>query len=245
MNVLIACEESQRVCMAFRERGFTAFSADIQECSGGHPEWYIHGDVLPILNGNCEFVTQNGDKHIIDGKWDLCICHPPCTDLALSGARHFEKKRADGRQREAIEFFMKFIDADCPHICVENPMNIMSGEEYIKTWFPDLWEKYPLPLKNYQVVSPHYFGSTTRKKTCYWLKELPALRPTNIVKPRLRTYIGKNGKKITFSEDFCIGAGSHSGKQRSKTAPEIAEAMADQWGTWVNNLLEKQKGNKK
>lgn len=245
MNVLIACEESQRVCTAFRERGFTAFSADIQECSGGHPEWHIHGDVLPYINGNCEFTTQSGETVKIDGKWDLCICHPPCTDLALSGARHFEKKRADGRQREAIEFFMKFIQADCPHICVENPMNIMSGEEYIKTWFPDLWEKYPLPLKNYQVVSPHYFGSTTRKKTCYWLKELPALRPTNIVKPRLRTYIGKNGKKITFSEDFCIGAGSHSGKQRSKTAPEIAEAMADQWGTWVNNLLEKQKGNKK
>ena len=166
-----------------------------------------------------------------------------CTHLSLSGARHFEKKRADGRQREAIEFFMKFIDADCPHICVENPMNIMSGEEYIKTWFPDLWEKYPLPLKNYQVVSPHWFGSKTRKKTCYWLKELPALRPTNIVKPELVTYTKKDGRVTSMSADFCRGAGSHDGKQRSKTAPGIAEAMADQWGAWVNNLIEKQKGN--
>lgn len=243
MNVLIACEESQRVCCAFRERGYNAFSADIQECSGGHPEWHIHGDVLPILNGNCEFTTQNGDVHRIDGKWDLCICHPPCTDLATSGARHFEKKREDGRQREAIEFFMKFINADCPHICVENPVNIISGD-YVKEWFPDLCEKYNLPLKNYQTVSPHWFGSTTRKKTCYWLKELPALRATKIVKPELRTYICKDGRKVTFSADFCVGAGSHDGKQRSKTAQGIADAMAEQWGTWVEKQInKKQKGN--
>ena len=242
MNVLIACEESQRVCIAFRERGFTAFSADIQECSGGHPEWHIHGDVLPYINGNCEFTTQSGDNVKIDGKWDLLVAHPPCVNLSVSGARHFEKKRADGSQREAIEFFMKFILADCPHICVENPVNIISGD-YVKEWFPDLCEKYNLPLKNYQTISPHWFGSKTRKKTCYWLKELPALRPTNIVKPELVTYIKKDGTKSSMSADFCRGAGSHDSKQRSKTAPGIAEAMADQWGTWVNNLLEKQKGN--
>ena len=242
MNVLVACEESQRVCIAFRERGFTAFSADIQECSGGHPEWHIHGDVLPYINGNCEFTTQSGDNVKINGKWDLIVAHPPCVNLSVSGARHFEKKRADGSQREAIEFFMKFILADCPHICVENPVNIISGD-YVKEWFPDLCEKYNLPLKNYQTVSPHWFGSKTRKKTCYWLKELPALRPTNIVKPELVTYIKKDGTKSSMSADFCRGAGSHDSKQRSKTAPGIAEAMADQWGTWVNNLLEKQKGN--
>lgn len=242
MNVLVACEESQRVCMAFRERGFTAFSADIQECSGGHPEWHMHGDVLPYLNGNCEFTTQSGDNVKINGKWDLIVAHPPCVNLSVSGARHFEKKRADGSQREAIEFFMKFILADCPHICVENPVNIISGD-YVKEWFPDLCEKYNLPLKNYQTISPHWFGSKTRKKTCYWLKELPALRPTNIVKPELVTYIKKDGTKSSMSADFCRGAGSHDSKQRSKTAPGIAEAMAEQWGTWVNNLLEKQKGN--
>lgn len=243
MNVLIACEESQRVCMAFRKRGFTAFSADIQECSGGHPEWHIHGDVLPYINGNCEFTTQSGDIVKIVGKWDLIVAHPPCVNLSVSGARHFEKKRADGSQREAIEFFMKFILADCPHICVENPVNIISGD-YVKEWFPDLCEKYNLPLKNYQTISPHWFGSTTRKKTCYWLKELPPLRATKIVKPELVTYIKKDGTKSSMSADFCRGAGSHDSKQRSKTAPGIAEAMADQWGTWVNNLLEKQKGNK-
>ena len=242
MNVLVACEESQRVCIAFRERGFTAFSADIQECSGGHPEWHIHGDVLPYINGNCEFTTQSGDNVKIDGKWDLIVAHPPCVNLSVSGARHFEKKRADGSQREAIEFFMKFILADCPHICVENPVNIISGD-YVKEWFPDLCEKYNLPLKNYQTISPHWFGSKTRKKTCYWLKELPALRPTNIVKPELVTYTKKDGTKSSMSADFCRGAGSHDSKQRSKTAPGIAEAMAEQWGTWVNNLLEKQKGN--
>lgn len=242
MNVLIACEESQRVCIAFRERGFTAFSADIQECSGGHPEWHIHGDVLPYLNGNCEFTTQSGDNVKINGKWDLIVAHPPCVNLSVSGARHFEKKRADGSQREAIEFFMKFILADCPHICVENPVNIISGD-YVKEWFPDLCEKYNLPLRNYQTVSPHWFGSKTRKKTCYWLKELPALRATKIVKPELVTYIKKDGTKSSMSADFCRGVGSHDSKQRSKTAPGIAEAMADQWGTWVNNLLEKQKGN--
>ena len=242
MNVLVACEESQRVCIAFRERGFVAFSADIQECSGGHPEWHIHGDVLPYINGNCEFTTQSGDNVKIDGKWDLIVAHPPCVNLSVSGARHFEKKRADGSQREAIEFFMKFILADCPHICVENPVNIISGD-YVKEWFPDLCEKYNLPLKNYQTISPHWFGSKTRKKTCYWLKELPALRPTNIVKPELVTYTKKDGTKSSMSADFCRGAGSHDSKQRSKTAPGIAEAMAEQWGTWVNNLLEKQKGN--
>lgn len=97
MNVLIACEESQTVCKAFREKGHNAFSCDIQDCSGGHPEWHIKEDVLPLLNGNCTFKTVDNISHTIEGKWDLIIAHPPCTHLSVSGARHFEEKRADGR----------------------------------------------------------------------------------------------------------------------------------------------------
>ena len=146
MNVLIACEESQAVCKAFREKGHRAFSADIQECSGGHPEWHIHGDVLPILNGRCEFTLQNGQTDRQIDRWDLIIAHPPCTDLAVSGARHFEKKRQDGRQRSAIEFFAAMYNADCDRIAVENPVGIIGGE-YMEKWFPDLAEKYNLPFR--------------------------------------------------------------------------------------------------
>ena len=97
MKVLVACEESQRVCTEFRKLGHEAYSCDIDPCSGGHPDWHIHDDVLPLLNGNCYFKTVNGDMHHLIGKWDMIIAFPPCTHLAASGARHFEKKRADGR----------------------------------------------------------------------------------------------------------------------------------------------------
>lgn len=137
MNVLVACEESQRVCIAFREKGHNAFSCDIQPCSGGHPEWHIQGDVLPLLNGRCDFKTAEGVTHTIDGRWDLIIAFPPCTHLASSGARHFSKKREDGRQRAAIEFFCKFLTADCDRIAIENPVGIISGE-YIKEHFPEV-----------------------------------------------------------------------------------------------------------
>lgn len=119
MKVLVACEESQRVCTAFREIGHEAYSCDIQECSGGHPEWHIHGDVLPLINGNCEFVTMDGTAHKIDGKWDLLIAHPPCTYLSNAGAcRLYPKKGQIDRQRfqrglNAKEFFMHFYNADC------------------------------------------------------------------------------------------------------------------------------------
>lgn len=228
MNVLVACEESQTVCKAFRAKGHRAFSADIQECSGGHPEWHIHADVLPILNGACSFKTQDGKDHFISGKWDLIIAHPPCTHLCVSGARHFEKKRSDGRQREGLELFCKFLETDCERVCIENPINIVSGE-YVRKWFPDIAEKYGLPLKASQTVSPHQFGSKTRKATHYWLKGLPPLVATKIVEPELIEYQTKKGKRF-YSKDYCIGTNSHSGKQRSKTYPGIAEAMADQWG---------------
>lgn len=230
MKVLIACEESQAVCKAFRKKGHRAYSCDIQDCSGGRPEWHINGDVLPLINGNCVFNTQNGTQHIIKGKWDLIIAHPPCTHLCVSGARHFENKRADGRQREGIELFCKFLTADCDKIAIENPVGIISGE-YIKVYFPDLAEKYGLPLKASQVVQPYEYGDPHKKTTCLLLKGLPNLKPTKIVEPKLISYVIKNGKVVTFDEFYVKGfATGDRGKHRSKTFLGIANAMADRWG---------------
>ena len=231
LKVLVACEESQRVCAEFRKLGHEAYSCDVQEPSGGHPEWHILGDVLPLLEREREFRTMDGVSHYVN-QWDLIIAFPPCTHLAVSGARHFEKKRADGRQREGIEFFCKFLDLDCPHVCIENPINIISGD-YVKKWFPDLCKKYNLPRKASQEVSPHLFGTPIRKKTHYWLKGLPDLQPTDIVEPNLRTYTLKNGKTTTFSEAYCVGKNSHSSRERSKTAIGIAKAMAEQWSKYI------------
>ena len=185
MRVLVACEESQEVCKAFRERGHEAYSCDLQECSGGHDEWHLKVDALQLLKM----------------KWDLIIAHPPCTDLAVSGARWFKEKQADGRQQRSIEFFMKFINADCPRIAVENPVCIMS-RIYRK---PD------------QIIQPYQFGHGEVKTTCLWLKGLPPLMPTKIVK-------GREQKcwKMAPSPDRA--------KKRSKTYPGIAKAMAEQWG---------------
>ena len=146
MKILVACEESQAVTIELRKLGHEAYSCDIIECSGGHPEWHIMQDVLPLLNGNCDFQTADGTGHAVSGKWDMIIAHPPCTHLAVSGARHFEKKRADGRQREGIEFFCQFLEADCDKIAIENPVGIISGD-YIQHHFPDLAEKYGLPRR--------------------------------------------------------------------------------------------------
>lgn len=137
MKVLVACEESQRVCTEFRRLGHEAYSCDIEPCSGGHPEWHIQDDVLPLLNGNCDFQTVNGDMHHLTGKWDMIIAFPPCTHLAVSGAAWFDKKRKDGRQEDAIKFFMDVMNADCDKISVENPVNIISGN-YIEKHFPEL-----------------------------------------------------------------------------------------------------------
>jgi hypothetical protein len=128
MNVLVACEESQRVCAAFREKGHNAFSCDIQECSGGHPEWHIMGDVLQVLNGSCLFGTQDDTIHKIDGRWDLIIAHPPCTYLTNAGACRMypQKGKIDpnrfAKAMEAKKFFMAFLNADCEKICIENPI---------------------------------------------------------------------------------------------------------------------------
>ena len=228
MNILLACEESQAVCKEFREKGHNAFSCDIQESSGGYPQWHIMEDVIPLLNGNCTFHTQDGEEHTISGKWDMIIAFPPCTHLAVSGARHFEKKRADGRQREGINFFAQFLLADCDKVVIENPVNIICGD-YIKEWFPDLAVKYGLPKKPTQHIQPYFFGDPYKKTTCLWIKGLPALEPTNMVEPKLVKYQCKSGKTATFSIDYGGGGGSN-GKRRSKTYPGVAKAMADQWG---------------
>ena len=156
MKILVACEESQAVTKELRGLGHEAYSCDILECSGGHPEWHIMGDCLPILNGRCRFETMDGKAHRINDKWDMIIAFPPCTHLAVSGARFFEKKRADGRQREGIEFFCRFMNVDCDRVAIENPVNIISGN-YIKTWFPELAEKYGLPKKPTQAIQPYWF----------------------------------------------------------------------------------------
>lgn len=201
MRVLVACEESQTVCKAFRARGHEAYSADILEPSGGHPEWHILGDVLPLINGRCKFSTMDGTEHEIAGRWDMLIAFPPCTHLAVSGARWFPQKRADGRQQSAIAFFMQFINADCDRIAVENPVSIMSTE-YRK---PD------------QTFQPWRFGHGESKKTCLWLKNLQPLKPTNIVDGREQRVW-----KMPPSADRA--------RNRAKTFPGVADAMGAQWG---------------
>lgn len=217
MRILVACEESQAVTIELRRLGHEAYSCDIIPCSGGHPEWHLQQDVIPLLQED----------------WDMIIAFPPCTHLAVSGARHFEKKRADGRQREAIEFFCKFLTADCERIAIENPVGIISGD-YIPKWFPDLAEKYGLPKKPSQIIQPYEYGDHARKTTCLWLKGLPSLTPTNIVDPG--EIVGKgfsvgasldmardeNGKIIAWNDP-------RTAKIRSKTFPGIAHAMAEQW----------------
>jgi hypothetical protein len=216
MKVLFACEESQAGCKAFRELGHEAYSCDIERCSGGHPEWHIWGDTIRLLNGNCRFMTMDRKYHSIEGKWDMIIAFPPCTHLAVSGARHFEKKRNDGRQREAIEFFLKFLTADCDRIAIENPINIISGD-YIRKWFPDIVKEYALPRKPNQIIQPWQFGHGETKATCLWLKNLPNLIPTDIVEGREQRI-------------WRMPPSPERAKIRSKTFPGIAKAMAEQWG---------------
>lgn len=237
MNVLVACEESQRVCIAFRKKGYRAFSCDIQDCSGGHEEWHIKSDVLPLLNGNCTFETMDGKTHTQNGKWDMLIAFPPCTHLAISGARHFEKKRADGRQAEAIKFFCRFLNANCERIAIENPIGIISGR-YITEHFPDLAKEYNLPVKPTQIIQPYEFGHQVSKSTCLWLRNLPPLIPTEIVEPERRHSAGKTGGysgNLWAAKDergkIIAWNDPRTAKERSKTFEGIAKAMANQWGT--------------
>lgn len=228
MVILVACEESQRVAISFREKGHEAYSCDMLSCSGGHPEFHIIGNVLSVIEGYCSFLTQDGTKHRVD-KWDMIIAHPPCTDIAVSGAKHFEQKRIDGRQRDAVDFFCKMLYANSDKVVVENPVNIISGE-YVKKYFPDLCKQYNLPIKCSQIIQPYEFGEYSKKATCLWIKGLPLLKPTEIVEPKLVTYTCKNGKKVTFSADYGVGFKTAHSTRRSKTFWGIAKAMAEQWG---------------
>jgi hypothetical protein len=184
MSILIACEESQVVTLEFRKLGFDALSCDTEPCSGGHPECHMKCDVIPLLRD----------------KWDMIIAFPPCTHLAVSGARWFEEKRKDGRQQEAIDFFMSFANAPCERIAIENPVSIMST----------LWRKPD------QIIQPWQFGHGETKATCLWLKNLPLLEPTRIVR-------GRNQRV------WRMGPSPERAKMRSKTYIGIARAMAQQW----------------
>lgn len=217
-NVLVACEESQEVCKAFRAKGHRAFSCDVQECSGGYPEWHIQGDCLPLLNGECVFSTADGVEHLQTGSWDLVIAHPPCTDLSSSGARWFPEKQKDFRQQKAVAFFMQMICARSDRIAVENPVGIMS-RVYRK---PD------------QIIHPFQYGHPVKKATCFWLKGLPELRPTEIIETvedehgfsiggALRFAVDERGKAIQWND-------SRTAKARSRTFRGVAQAMAEQWG---------------
>lgn len=228
MNILIACEESQRVCIAFRDRGHNAFSCDLLDCSGGHPEWHIKGDVLSILNPqthnppqkSIRFTTCNGEDHEILGKWDLIIAHPPCTRLCNSGQRWLyfgdDKYRSQkiAEQQRGIVFFMMFAFADCDKIAIENPSGIMS------TAFrkPDC------------VYNPYDFeGETECKKTCLWLKGLPPLKPTRDI-PLPREERTQGIWKAHFGEQKLSWKDPETARLRSQTPIGVARAMAEQWG---------------
>ena len=208
MKVLVACEESQTVCKAFRERGHEAYSCDIQEPSGGHPEWHILGDAIAALGGGV-ITTMDGKQHDVS-KWDLLIAHPPCTYLSNAGARFLYPKGVLNEDRlklglAAKDFFMAFYNADCEKICIENPT-------------PS--RVYELP-KYTQVIQPWMFGHPVQKRTCLWLKGLEPLKPTEIVEERQSSKVPGNW----FNK-----GGKERQKNRAKTFPGIAVAMAEQWG---------------
>lgn len=192
-------------------------------------------DVLPLINGKCQFTTLDGVQHFINDKWDMLIAFPPCTHLAASGAAWFSKKRADGRQKSAIEFFCRFLTADCEKIVIENPVGIISGE-YIKTYFPDLAEKYNLPIAPTQIIQPWMFGDNFQKSTCLWIKGAPALVPDITSKPPIEFIewidkkTGKAKRQSKWYTDAWKLPPEERSKTRSKTFPGVAAAMADQWG---------------
>jgi hypothetical protein len=196
MNALFGCEESQAVCIEFRKRGHEAYSCDKLPCTGGHPEWHLQMDIFEAIKM----------KH-----WDIAIFFPPCTHLAVSGAKHFEQKRKDGRQQEAIDFFMKIANIDIDKLGIENPIGIMST----------IWRKPD------QIIQPWQFGDPFTKTTCLWLKNLPLLFPTQIVSKGER-HITKGGKSLPSW--YNLPPSEERNMIRSKTFPGIARAMAEQWG---------------
>ena len=185
MRVLVACEYSGRVREAFRKLGHDAWSCDLLESEDGS-DYHFQGDVMQVIKSS---------------SWDLMIAHPPCTHLAVSGARHFARKRESGEQQEAIDFFMALANADIPMMAIENPVCIMSS----------VWRKPD------QIIQPWQFGHGETKATCLWLKGLPKLTPTNIVE----------GREARIHK---MPPGPSRWKERSRTFQGIADAMAKQWG---------------
>jgi hypothetical protein len=216
MNVLVACEESQAVCKAFRERGHNAFSCDIQEPSGGHPEWHIKGDAIPILKGG-QITTMDGIVHYID-HWDLLIAHPPCVYMTNASAVRMRVKGQIVPERyekamQAKEFFMQFYNSDIPRIAIENPVPM---------------KLIGLPPYD-QIIQPYEYGHPYSKRTCLWLKNLPKLVPTEIVEEH-EPYVNGGCKDAHGNYRRFQGRKERDSKTRSKTFEGIAKAFAAQWG---------------
>lgn len=235
MNVLIACEESQEVCKAFRALGHEAYSCDIQPCSGGHPEWHIQGDVIKLIHPDvllCSldpdipdemwgtFRTQDGKIHNLPPRWDLIIAHPPCTYMSAAGAcrmypqaGHIDEDRF-AKAMKAKQFFLALLNANCPRICIENPRPLKC---------------VGLP-KESQQIQPYEYGEPWSKLTYLWLKGLPKLVPTKIVED-YKPYVSCGTSRNKGNPDKS-GMSRRGGAQkvRSKTFHGIAKAMAEQCG---------------
>lgn len=217
MRILVACEESQAVAIAMRRLGHEAYSCDIEPCSGGHPEWHIHADALPLINGDCSFEDCGGQHHI-RGRWDMLIAFPPCTYMTNASA---VRMRVNGeiqperyaKAMAAKEFFMRFYNADCPRICVENPtpMKIIGLPPYT------------------QAIQPWQHGHPYTKRTCLWLKGLPPLQPSNVITEGVTPYVNGGCKDANGNYRRFQGRKERDPKIRSKTFPGIAAAMAEQW----------------
>ena len=227
MDILVACEESQAVTKELRARGHNAFSCDLMDCSGGFPAWHIKADVLPLLNGQCSFITQDGISHSIEKKWDMIIAFPPCTYLTVTGNRWFNIDRYGDKalqrlkdRKDAIDFFMLFANANCEKIAIENPVGVMSTE-------------YRKPN---QIIHPYMFGDAERKATCLWLKGLPELVPTDIVKPSVIFYKNGRGSDSPWHMNTMSLPPKERAIARSKTFPGIAKAMAEQWTRKEKNI---------
>ena len=202
MRILVACEESQEVCKAFRERGHEAYSCDIIECSGGHPEWHIMCDARELLKM----------------RWDMIIAHPPCTYLTNASA---VRMRVNGQiQMERYEkamaardFFLAFWNADCPRIAIENPtpMKLVNLPAYT------------------QAIQPYWFGHPYSKRTCLWLKNLPPLVPTEMIEHH-EPYVNGGCKDSHGNYKKFQGRNERDPKTRAKPFHGIATAMAEQWG---------------
>lgn len=214
LRVLVACEESQAVAIEFRKLGHEAYSCDIEPCSGGHPEWHIQQDVLPLINGYCKFKTVDGVEHEIDSMWDILIAHPPCVYLSNAGAKHLFRGGKLNQERyqkglEAKEFFMSFLNANCSYIAVENPISSRI---------------YQMPPHS-QEIQPWQFGHPVQKKTRLWLKGLPPLMPTEIVSPNCGCH---------EAGTWFMKGGKERQKNRAKTFPGVAKAIATQWSRVVD-----------